>query len=312
MKSGKVLELVDLSKPTLLKRVEDLNLDVQKTIAGEHLFRWKHIFKLKYLQMFGTMNPGSKVISICQNKGGVGKTTSVINLATGLSYLGKTLVIDLDSQANLSQSFDIYLSNEDKSLVDFLTDQDTFNDVKIEINENLHILPNNLKFEKWKKRSRLDSMTPFILKKSMKNIRNNYNFIVIDTPPALDLSLEMALYASDYCLIPIQPHSFSLDGIQNILDEIEYIASNDQIASFNLKLLGVFINLFENNNLSEVISKQIINNYPTFQTKIGKVTALAQAQAEKSPIFEYNESSNGAYDFYNLTFEILEKLYKEA
>jgi chromosome partitioning protein len=315
MKAGKVSKLLGITKPTLLRKISEFSLNTEKTVSGENIFRWKHIIKLSYLLKYGKMPSGNRVITVCQNKGGVGKTTSVINIATALSYLGKTLIIDLDSQANLSQAFNIYLTKNERSVGDVLDDPDNleaFNEVRIQVNENLDILPNNLKFENWKDAKRGEVITAFTLKRLLKNIRDDYTFILIDTPPALDISLEIALYASNYCLIPIEPHPFALDGISNILAKIKRIASNDQIANFNLKILGCFINIYENNNLSEVISNQIIKNYNTFKTKIGKVTALAEAQAEKAPIFEYNESSNASYDFYNLTFEILEKLNEEV
>lgn len=305
-------KLLEISKPTLFKKVEDYDLNPEKTASGENIFRWKHIFKLKYLQKYGNMNIGTKIISICQNKGGVGKTTSVINLATALSYIGKTLVIDFDSQANLSQSLDVYLMEEDKIIADVLDNNDLFEEVLVEVSDNLHLLPNNLRFEKWKKQNRNDSMTPFVLKKFLKNIKNKYNFILIDTPPGMDISLEIALYASDYCLIPIEPHPFSLQGIQNILDEIEYISSNDLIASFDLKLLGVFINMYENTSLADEISNIIIKRFDTLETKVRRVTALPKSQAFKKPIFEYEENSNAAYDYYNLTFEALDRIYSEV
>lgn len=315
MKAGKVQSLLGITKPTLLKKVETYSLQPDKTVSGENIFRWQHIIKLNQILKFGNSALGTKVFSICQNKGGVGKTTSVINLATALSYIGKTLIIDLDSQANLSQSFDIYLTNNDKSVVDILENpdnKDIFNDVKIKISNNLDLLPNNLRFERWKETKRADSLSPFTLKKAIKNIKDEYNFILIDTPPALDIALEIALYASNYCLIPIEPHPFSLDGIANILEKIKYISSNDQIADFNLKILGCFINIYERNTLSDQIVSTITDKYDAFPTRIRKSVSLTQAQAFKQSVFEYDENSNASYDYYNLTFEILDKIMKET
>lgn len=312
MKAASVSKLLDISKPTLLKRIQDTPFNTEKTPFGENIFRWKHIFKLRYLQKYGNLSLGPKTISIAQNKGGVGKTTSVINLATALSYLGKTLVIDLDSQANLSQAFKIYLSKHEDCIVDVLDDPDKFKDIVVNVGENLDLMPSSLKLEKWKKNHKGDSMAPFALKKVIKSIKENYNFILIDTPPALDISLETALYASDYCLIPIAPHPFSFDGISNIIEEIEFISSNDNIANFNLKILGCFINLYESNPMTESIANSIKENYPTFDSRIRKAIALTQAQVVKQSIFEFDENSNASHDFYNLVFEMLDKLIKEV
>lgn len=313
MKTKSVEELLGVSKTTLLQKVKNYNLDIPKTQSGQNIFKWEHIIKLIFNERYGYIqNLNTKIITVSQNKGGVGKTTSVINLATGLSYIGKTLVIDLDSQANLSQSFDIYLRNEDVSIGDVFDNPELFEKALVKPKENLHLLPNSLKFEKWKRTNRNDTKSPFILKKLLKSLKNEYKFILIDTPPALDFALHIALYASQFCLIPIEPHPFALDGISNIIDEIEYISSNDAIADFNLKILGVFINMFEKNTLNEQIADTVSENYPTFNTRVRKAVAIQQSQAVKLPVFEYEESSNASYDYYNLLFEIIDKLVGEG
>lgn len=309
MKPKKVEELLELTRPTLLQRIKEHELDVPKTNSGENVFRWKHVIQLQFNAKYSYIqNMNTKVISICQNKGGVGKTTSVINLATAFSYLGKTLVIDLDGQSNLSQGFDIYLNEEDYSISDVFENIEVVNDAIRPINENLYLLPNHLKFERWKKNNRGNTKTVFTLKKILKKIKNDYKFILIDTPSSLDLSLEMALYASNYCIIPFEPQPFSLEGITNILDEIEGIQDNDDIINFDLKILGIFINMYEKNNLGMQISDVVSERFNTFKTKIRKAVAVQQAQAVKVPIFEFDENSNAALDYYNLTFEILEKI----
>ena len=309
MKPKKVEELLELTRPTLLQRIKEHSLDVPKTLSGENIFRWKHVIQLQFKAKYGYIqNIGTKVISICQNKGGVGKTTSVINLATALSYIGKTLVIDLDGQANLSQGFDVYLNEEDYSISDVFEKMDVVHDAIRQINDNLYLLPNHLKFERWKKNNRGNTKTVFNLKKVLKKIKDEYQFILIDTPSSLDLSLEMALYASNYCIIPFEPQPFSLEGITNILDEIESIQDNDEIINFDLKILGIFINMYEKNNLGMQISDVVSEKFNTFKSKIRKAVSVQQAQAVKTPIFEFDETSNAALDYYHLTFEILDKV----
>ena len=309
MKPKKVEELLELTRPTLLQRIKEQSLDVPKTSSGENVFKWKHVIQLQYKAKYGYIqNMNTKVISICQNKGGVGKTTSVINLATAFSYIGKTLIVDLDGQSNLSQAFDIYLNEEDYSISDVFESADRVTDAIRPISENLYLLPNHLKFERWKKNNRGNTKTVFALKKILKQIKNDYQFIFIDTPSTLDLSLEMALYASNYCVIPFEPQPFSLEGITNILDEIEGIQENDEIINFDLKILGIFINMYEKNNLGNEISDIVTERFNTFKTRIRKAVAVQQAQAVKEPIFEFDETSNAALDFYNLTFEILDKI----
>jgi chromosome partitioning protein len=311
MKSNKVCSLLNISKPKLLREVEKHQINPQKTGSGENIFRWKHITKLRYNFDFDGKEYSSKVISINQNKGGVGKTTSSINIATMFSYLGKTLVIDLDSQGNLSQAFNIYTADSDLSLVDALDSPELAQRTIYTAGENLDIIPNNLKFDRWKKTALKENrIVSFDLQKVLSQVKDNYQFIVIDTPPALDLSLEIALYAADYCIIPFEPDSFSMEGIENIFEEIKTIKKEDKTGFFNVKTLGLFITRYEKNSLSEQIIDYINNKYDVFETKIRKAIAVKQSQAEKVSIFDYEESSTAAHDYYNLSFEILQGILK--
>lgn len=313
MKSGKVEEILGISKATLLRRAKEFGVKLEKTHGGDNIFRWKDIFKMKKEQDFKIIdNMGCKIICISQNKGGVGKTSSAVNIATGLSYLGKTLIIDLDSQANIAQIFDKYLSDTDISISDVFDNLELFPKCKISITDSLDILPSHIKFEKWKRLNRGTAKTSFVLKRLVKELRNEYKFIIIDTPPTLDLALEIGFYASDYALISFMPHPLCLNGTTNTLDEIINIAKSDDVANFNLKVLGIFFNIYEKNTISQQLCEFVYENFTDkfkiFDNRIRKGIVVQQAQADNKSIFEYDETSNICLDYYNLTFEILQEM----
>ena len=309
MRAGKVQKILGITKPTLLRKIEENFQDIEKTNSGENIFRWKHIIKLHYLKNFNKSFGKGNVISIAQNKGGVGKTSSVINLAHAFSYLGKTLVIDLDSQSNLSQSFNTYLVEKDISLSDVLDDNTLIKKAIRNVAPNLDLLPNHLKFEKWLKNDK-DKKNPFILKKAIKSIKDEYSFIIIDTPPSLAFALEIGLYSSKYCIIPFQAHPFAMDGIINIIDEIKTMSKKDDTGSFDLEIMGVFINNYEENILYNQIAEQVITSkkFPVFNTKIRKTVNIPQSQATKESVFDFDESAKVCNEYFDLFFEIIEKI----
>lgn len=294
---------IKLSRPTLLKDAESFN--IQKTSSGENIFRWSHIIKMRYKYEFNDQIIKPVVISVCQNKGGVGKTTSVINLATALSYIGKVLIVDFDAQANSSQAFNLYPAGDEPSLISALNNPENIKEAIVEISDNLHIIPNNFYFDDWQEENRDHTQ----LWKILKNIKDDYSFVLIDTAPTLQFSFKTALFASNYSLIPFESQPFSLEGILNILERIKTLSDT---YDRDIKNLGVFLNKYEKGVLSEQIKESIETNddYKIFETKINKSVSLQQSQAVKQSIFDYEENSTAAYDYYNLTFEILNRILK--
>lgn len=308
MKTGKVESIlresgIKVSRPTLLKDIENLNLEIRKTATGENIFMWKDIFQFYYYYKYNNQKLRNHIITICQNKGGVGKTTSVINLAVALSYLGKTLIIDYDAQANLSQAFDYY-PNESESLQNALSNNQDYKESIFNISNTLDIIPNNFFFDEWLEENKDHTL----LNKLIRKFKNQYQFILIDTPPTLQTAFKSAVYASDYCLIPFETQRFALEGLLNILDKIKSLS---EVYDRDIKNLGIFINKFEK---TSSLSTQILeimkddNNNLLFNTIIQKSQSLANSQADKKNIFEYEEGSVVSYSFYKLVLEILERV----
>lgn len=308
MKTGKVTELLNTSKTNVLDKVKKYNLDIAKNNSGDNIFRWSDIAKL-YRNMYFPKLKTPFVLSISHNKGGVGKTTSTINFGYLFSCLGKTLLIDMDAQANLSQAFDVYKSKTDVTIKDVLDNPEKIHESICEINENLSIIPNTSSFELWKKQSVMKRNSQYLLQKAIKSIKSDYDFILIDCPPGLDLAFELSMYASNYCLIMLDGHPFSMENLENIADEINRIVEDDMTGLLDLKILG---GLFTRQK-ETVINKDIVKtaqskNIQIFENKIRETIQIPESQALKQPIFLYNEMSNGSFDYFKAWVEVLEKI----
>lgn len=307
MKSNFIAELLGTSKPTLIKKAKDLNLNVEKTKSGENIFTWSDAAKLHHeINHSGKIR--KSVISLCQNKGGVGKTTSTINLGYLFSRVGKTLLIDMDAQANLSQVFNIYRSKNDLSLKDVLEDSNKVTEVIEEVGDNLFLIPNTTAFDLWKKQAITKRSPQYLLQKALKPIKNDYDFILIDCPPSIDLAFELALYSSNHALVILDGHPFSLEGLENIISEIQRIIDDDVTGLLELKVLGILFARYKETILTKQIFENAENNFDTFQTKIRENIQIPESQASKMPVFNYNESCNGSIDYFKLWMEIMERI----
>lgn len=311
MKAGVVQELLGITRPTLLKKANEVT--ISKTKAGDHIFAWTDV-----AQMYQKMNaPRLKntSIAICQNKGGVGKTTSTINLGYLFSCVGKTLLIDMDGQANLSQVFNVY--NSDLVIKDILDDPKKIIDVITPISENLHIIPNNMAFDHWKINSNTKRNVQYFLQRALKPIKQDYDFILIDCPPSIDLAFELALNASDYALILLDGHQFSLDGLHNITNKIDKIIEEDNQMTglLNLKILGLAFTRYRDTVITnQVISKTKFINEENddpihiFETKIRENVSIPESQTLKKPVFLHDEGCHGSFDYFKLWAEVLRKI----
>jgi len=250
------------------------------------------------------------VIAIANQKGGVGKTTTAINLAAAFAGADKkVLLIDLDPQGNSTLSF-LDHGAFDLSIYDLLTEsQVAFSDViKSTKVPGLDILPSRINLAKFESKLIGEFDAPFRLKDRIEGIRKNYDYIVIDTPPTLGLITVNALVASDYLLVPIQPSYFALEGTDDLLETFEKVKARPNP---NLQILGVVITLLDKRTtLAKDIHDQIRQVFgdKVFDTVISKSVRLEESPAYKETIFSFAPNSSGATEYYNLCQEVMRRV----
>ena len=243
----------------------------------------------------------SKIICISNHKGGVGKTTTTVNIGAGLNKLGrKVLLIDLDPQANLSQSFGII--NHEFNIYGAIRGE--YELKAVEIMPRLDIIPSNLDLSGAEVELSGEAGREYILKELIEPIKNKYDYILIDSPPSLGLLTINALTAADEVYIPLQAQYLALQGLTKLLEIIEKIQRR---LNKNLKVGGVIVTQYDNRKiLNRDITATITEHFgdKVFKTKIRDNIALAEAPTAGLDIFRYNSKSYGAEDYYNLCLEI--------
>ena len=252
----------------------------------------------------------STVITVANQKGGVGKTTTSINLAAALAReKQRILLIDLDPQANATITF-LPLEEIQYSLFDVLTDQGmSIEEVVRETPmENLSIAPAKISLAKLEANLVGQFDAPFRLKDAMVPLRKNYDFIVIDTPPSLSIMTVNSLVASTHLLVPIQAAYYALEGTDDLLDTIERVRARPNP---ELQLLGVLVTMFDKRtNLARDTRQHIQRVFgdKVFKTTIGRNVRLEESPAYKETIFTYAPDSSGASEYQKLAREVLERV----
>lgn len=252
-----------------------------------------------------------KVITIINNKGGVGKTTSTQNIGAGLSRFGdnRVLMIDLDSQANLTKTFGLKQENIKEDVGSFILGTTPLENVVKKISDKLSILPSSSSLVAKEDNIKASATFPFNLKIALSKIEDQFDFIIIDCPPALSGLTRIAIVSCDYYFVPLQAEFLSYEGLRNLLD----FANDVKQISPNINLGGVFATRY-NPNVKKRISNDLIKATKAslgdvlLETYIRENVALSECQASGTDIFEYNENSNGAEDYYKLIKEIITKL----
>ena len=251
------------------------------------------------------------IIAIANQKGGVGKTTTAINLAAAIA--GKklsTLLIDLDPQANSTMSF-LERGSVTRSMYDVISDPTVaITDVLREAGKvkNLWIAPGHISLARLEGALLGQFDSHFKLKEKLEPIKRKFDYIILDTPPTLGLITVNALVAASHVLVPIQSSYYALEGTDDLLETIERIRKR---ANPRLQILGVLITLHDGRTLlGRDIRKEIkkVFGEKLFDTVITKSVRLEESPAYRESIFSFAPRSSGAYQYYKLSEEVLSRV----
>ena len=260
----------------------------------------------------------NKIIVIANQKGGVGKTTTTINLCTFLSYYKKkVLLIDMDPQANATSGIGLDIQeNIGNNIYHTLIGKKNIEDVITTVNKNnkatIDVIPSHPELSGAEIELVSMMAREYRLKNSLNDLKNEYDFIFIDTPPSLNLLTINALAAANSIIIPLQTEYYAMEGLSALMNTIKLI--NDNLNP-NLSIEGILLTMFDQRTkISHLVAEEVTKyfNWLVFETVIPRNVKLVEAPSFGQSILEYDFKSTGAKSYNSLELELIAKNKKAA
>lgn len=252
----------------------------------------------------------AKIIAFANQKGGVGKTTSAVNVAASLGLLGKkTLIVDLDPQGNATSGVGIAKKSLKGTIKDVLTGETNIKNVVLPTNyKNLSVIPTNVSLSGAEFDLYNDEGSEYNLKDAFKTISDDYDYIIIDCPPSLGMLTVNAFVASDGILVPMQAEFYAVEGLSQLIATTKRVK---KLYNEDLNIIGILITMY---NKRLLLSMQVMDElqkyYPDklFNTTISRNVKLSEAPGFGKPVYYHDKHSKGANEYLEVAKELITRI----